>query len=108
MVQKLFVKMIHDAHSQHPPDLENEPRHIDPRKLTNMGANNHRARDSILEYNTILRSEEDGYAMPGQEIEVDFACTGKEAVPSHQQDLSKTGPSQGNGPFYLLFQPTSR
>lgn len=94
MVQKLFVRMIHDAHSQHPPNLEDEPRHIDPNKLTSMEANHHSARDSILEFNTILRSKEDGYARLGQEIEVDFTRNGKEAIPS-QQEPSRSSPSQG-------------
>lgn len=86
ITQKIFVKMIYDAHKMQPPDLEGEPRHISPGKLTNMQPNSHRARDSILEYNTILRSKEGGYATAGQEIEVDFARARIESSVPRQQE----------------------
>ncbi|KIX03502.1 uncharacterized protein Z518_07055 [Rhinocladiella mackenziei CBS 650.93] len=61
--------------------LENEPKYIDARKLTSFKANAPQAQASILEFNAILRSKNDGYVKPGEE-----------AVLRIEQDHSESGP----------------
>ncbi|KAK6371287.1 hypothetical protein LTS17_009018 [Exophiala oligosperma] len=65
-VLKVFVRCLYNVHKKNPVVLEDEPKHIDPRKLTNFRVNAPHAQASILEFNRILRSKNDGYLSPGQ------------------------------------------
>jgi hypothetical protein len=55
------------AHKKHGVVLENEPKYLNGRKLTDIKMVTTYARTSILEFTGILRSKNGGYAKPGEE-----------------------------------------
>ncbi|OQU96863.1 Fungal specific transcription factor domain-containing protein isoform 3 [Cladophialophora immunda] len=62
------VRYIYQIHANHPTILENEPKYIDPKKLTSFRTNAVHARESILGHNRILWRN--GNALPSQGEEV--------------------------------------
>ncbi|RFU31448.1 hypothetical protein B7463_g4870, partial [Scytalidium lignicola] len=48
--------------------LENEPKYLDPKKLTTLKVYATRARESILSHNQILWTNSEGYVKPGEEV----------------------------------------
>ncbi|MCJ1471554.1 hypothetical protein MMC13_000194 [Lambiella insularis] len=69
---KLYVRCLHTGHKKHPIILDNEPKYIDPRKLTSFKINIPHAQASILEFSSILRGKDGGYLKPGEEAELEI------------------------------------
>jgi hypothetical protein len=54
-------------HKRNPPMISNEPRHTDGSVFSSFNADLLAAKSSILEFNGILRSGDNGYVKPGEE-----------------------------------------
>ncbi|KIX99503.1 uncharacterized protein Z520_05079 [Fonsecaea multimorphosa CBS 102226] len=95
------VRYIYQIHAKHPIILENEPKFIDPKKLTSFRTNAVHARESILGHNRILwingnvlpRQGEE-IAMLGSEEESDSeSVTARAAFDVRERDLVVEGSS---------------
>lgn len=67
MVQRLYVRCIHDVHKRNPPRISNEPKYANISPFVSFGINTDLAKASILEFTGILRSNEGGFVKPGEE-----------------------------------------
>lgn len=87
------MRCIYKMHAQNPTKLENEPRYIDPTRLTGIEFSSSKARTTILGFNGILWAKDGLYANQGEEV-VDISPeehpTQRENLPSHD---STVGPA---------------
>ena len=66
--QEIYVRFLYKMHSKNPTPLENEPKYIDPVKLTRFKFNATNVWKTILGFNRILWANDGGYAKQGEEV----------------------------------------
>lgn len=98
--QKVYVQCLYNGHKRHPTILEDEPKYIDAGKLTNVRVNAPHVQASILEFIGILRSREDGYARPGEEVGLEIEDTGTDIEPP----IETSAPEDRQGNFLMPIQ----
>ncbi|KEF57342.1 uncharacterized protein A1O9_05259 [Exophiala aquamarina CBS 119918] len=99
---KIYVRCLYNGHRKHPTILDNEPRFVDPRKLTGFKLNAPRAQASILEFNAILRlKDSDGVSKSGEEVDlgIEQGNSGSESVSRLRSPGRHEGPGQEKIPL---------
>lgn len=70
--QKIYVRCLFNTHKKLPAILANEPKYLDIKDLISFHRNSSHVQVTILEFNGILYSKEDGYPKPGEDPDLEM------------------------------------
>ena len=88
-MQKIYVRCLYHGHKKNPTIMEDEPKNVDPIKLTSFQMNAPHVQASILEFIGILYSKEEGYAKPGKTLGLEIENGDLEEEPPSRMSPSE-------------------